>query len=151
MHATSTTSTNIHSGGAWPQARTPGGPRRRRLGDWSATEAATPPGTDPTPDRSNEHSSGHPNARGTLPMACHPPRLCATVLAEPRPEPAPQRPQQRHRRGCSEADRAIMRARLAAMAAPRDSDNEELAALRAILRDEALMARVTPTSSSGHR
>ncbi|MDQ7905982.1 hypothetical protein RB614_15830 [Phytohabitans sp. ZYX-F-186] len=43
----------------------------------------------------------------------------------------------------SEADRAIMRARLAAMAAPRDTDNEQMAALRAILRDEALMAHVT--------
>ncbi|MGC4771544.1 hypothetical protein ACLQ25_21565 [Micromonospora sp. DT44] len=36
-----------------------------------------------------------------------------------------------------------MRARLAAMAAPRDSDDPELAALRAVLRDEALMAHVT--------
>ncbi|MFI7211689.1 hypothetical protein ACIBP4_12675 [Micromonospora maritima] len=35
-----------------------------------------------------------------------------------------------------------MRARLAAMAAPRDSDDPELAALRAVLRDEALMAHV---------
>ncbi len=36
-----------------------------------------------------------------------------------------------------------MRARLAAMAAPRDTDDPELAALRAVLRDEALMAQVT--------
>jgi hypothetical protein len=35
-----------------------------------------------------------------------------------------------------------MRARLAAMAAPRDSDDAELAALRAVLRDEELMAHV---------
>jgi hypothetical protein len=37
----------------------------------------------------------------------------------------------------------IMRERLAAMAAPRDTDDPELAALRAILRDQALMAHVT--------
>ncbi|WP_043540993.1 hypothetical protein [Salinispora pacifica] len=36
-----------------------------------------------------------------------------------------------------------MRARLAAMAAPRDTDDPELAALRAVLRNEALMAHVT--------
>ncbi|NJP30775.1 hypothetical protein [Micromonospora thermarum] len=36
-----------------------------------------------------------------------------------------------------------MRVRLAAMAAPRDSDDAELAALRAVLRDESLMAHVT--------
>jgi hypothetical protein len=36
-----------------------------------------------------------------------------------------------------------MRARLAAMAAPRSSDSPDVAALRAILRDEALMAHVT--------
>ncbi|WP_123601194.1 hypothetical protein [Micromonospora sp. Llam0] len=39
--------------------------------------------------------------------------------------------------------KAIMRERLAAMAAPRDTDDPELAALRAILRDQALMAHVT--------
>lgn len=38
---------------------------------------------------------------------------------------------------------ALMRARLAAMSAPRDTDDPELAALRAVLRDEALMAHVT--------
>jgi hypothetical protein len=36
-----------------------------------------------------------------------------------------------------------MRARLAAMAAPRDTDDPELATLRAVLRDDALMAHVT--------
>lgn len=45
--------------------------------------------------------------------------------------------------GVSATDRALMRARLAAMAAPRDSDTPRLAALRAIRRDEALMAHVT--------
>jgi len=76
-------------------------------------------------------------------MACHPsnPTITAT---DPDEVPAPA--------GVSAADRAIMRARLAAMAAPRDSDDAELAALRAVLRDEALMAHVTPrTSSGGHR
>jgi hypothetical protein len=38
---------------------------------------------------------------------------------------------------------ATMRARLAAMAEPRESDDPETAALRAILRDEQLMTRVT--------
>jgi hypothetical protein len=40
------------------------------------------------------------------------------------------------------ADRTVMRARLAAMAAPREGDSPRVAALRAILRDEALMAHV---------
>ncbi|WP_204009968.1 hypothetical protein [Virgisporangium aurantiacum] len=38
--------------------------------------------------------------------------------------------------------REIVRARLAAMAAPRNSDDAELAALRAALRDERLMRHV---------
>jgi hypothetical protein len=42
----------------------------------------------------------------------------------------------------SATDREIMRARLAAMAAPRDSDSPRLAKLRAVLRDETLMAHV---------
>ncbi len=45
--------------------------------------------------------------------------------------------------GVSAEDRAVMRARLAAMAAPRESDSPRLAKLRAVLRDEALMAHVT--------
>jgi len=45
--------------------------------------------------------------------------------------------------GVSSAERRIMRARLAAMAAPRDSDTPRVAALRAVLRDDALMAHVT--------
>ncbi|RSM74189.1 hypothetical protein DMB66_01895 [Actinoplanes sp. ATCC 53533] len=36
-----------------------------------------------------------------------------------------------------------MRARLAAMAAPRDRDSARLAKLRAVLRNESLMAHVT--------
>lgn len=36
----------------------------------------------------------------------------------------------------------LMRARLAAMAAPRDTDDPETAALRAVLRDRVLMAQV---------
>ena len=44
-------------------------PSRRRtpVGDRPAPEAAIPPGAGPTPDPSN--TPGHPNARGTLPMA----------------------------------------------------------------------------------
>jgi len=41
------------------------------------------------------------------------------------------------------ADRSVMGARLAAMAEPRPDDNPRVAALRAVLRDEALMAHVT--------
>ncbi len=107
-------------------------PRRRpSVGDRSGTGTATPPGTDPTPDSTND--TGHPNARGTLPMARHPFAPPTTDLGEAQ-APAPA--------GVSAADRAIMRARLAVMAAPRDSDDAELAALRAVLRDEALMAHV---------
>lgn len=40
------------------------------------------------------------------------------------------------------ADRELMRARLAAMATPREGDSPRVAALRAILRDETLMAHV---------
>jgi hypothetical protein len=38
-----------------------------------------------------------------------------------------------------------MRARLAAMAQPRDDDDAELAALRSVLRDQRLMAQVIAT------
>jgi hypothetical protein len=44
--------------------------------------------------------------------------------------------------GLSAADRALMRTRLSAMAAPRDTDDAELARLRAVLRDQRLMAHV---------
>ena len=75
-------------------------------------------------------------------MACHPSQPTTTAGArngQPRPaapatDPAPA--------AVSAADRALMRARLAAMAAPRDADTPKLATLRAVLRDEALMARV---------
>jgi hypothetical protein len=43
----------------------------------------------------------------------------------------------------ADADHALMRARLAVMAQPRDDDTPQAAALRAILRDQQLMARVT--------
>ena len=121
-------------------------PSRRRpsVGDRAATGAATPPGADPTPHRTTEHHTRHPNARGTLPMA-HPTPTRPTnapVRVEPRrdrPNPASDDTSA----GVSAADRTIMRARLAAMAAPRDSDSPRLAKLRAVLRDEPLMAHVT--------
>ncbi|GAA4690822.1 hypothetical protein Prum_000040 [Phytohabitans rumicis] len=108
-------------------------PQRRRpsVGDGPATGAANPPGTGPTPDHTTKLDTGHPNARGTLPMA-HPSTPPTNTTAS---DDTPA--------GVSDADRALMRARLAAMAAPRDSDDAELAALRAVLRDEALMAHVT--------
>jgi hypothetical protein len=40
------------------------------------------------------------------------------------------------------AERLLMRARLAAMTAPRQGDTASVALLRAILRDETLMAHV---------
>ena len=126
-------------------SQTPNTSRRRpSVGDGSATDAATPPGTDTTPENTTEHNTGHPNAQGTLPMARHPstPRANVPVRVEPRrdrPGPATDDTSA----GVSAADRAIMRARLAAMAAPRDSDSPRLAKLRAVLRDQALMAHVT--------
>lgn len=43
-------------------------PRRRRLGDRAPTGEATPTG-EPTPDNPHANTPGHPDARGTLPMA----------------------------------------------------------------------------------
>ena len=51
----------------------------------------------------------------------------------------------------SAADRALMRTRLAAMATPREGDSPSVAALRAILREEALMAHVIANVDNGHR
>jgi hypothetical protein len=112
-------------------------PQRRRpsVGDGPATGAATPHGTGPTPDSSTEDDTGHPNARGTLPVA-HP-------SSTPPPDTPATPASDDASAGVSAKDRAIMRARLAAMAAPRDSDDAELAALRAVLRDQRLMAHVT--------
>jgi hypothetical protein len=109
-------------------------PKRRRpsVGDGSATGAATPPGTGPTPDHTPKHDTGHPNARGTLPMARHPSTPHTNTPASDDTSA-----------GVSADERAIMRARLAAMATPRDGDSPRVAELRAILRDEALMAHVT--------
>jgi hypothetical protein len=44
--------------------------RRLPVGDRARRGAATPPG-DAAPDNPHEHTPGHPNARGTLPMARH--------------------------------------------------------------------------------
>jgi hypothetical protein len=117
-------------------------PQRRRpsVSDGSATGAATPPDTGPTPDHTTKHDTGHPNARGTLPMARHP-------STPPTNTPASDDTSA----GVSAQDRALMRARLAAMATQRDSDSPRVAELRAIQRDEALMRTRPPTSSSGHR
>jgi hypothetical protein len=109
-------------------------PQRRRpsVGDGPATGAAITPGTGPTPDHITKHDTGHPNARGTLPMARHP-------STPPTNTPASHDTAA----GVSADERALMRARLAAMATPRDGDSPRVAELRAILRDEALMAHVT--------
>lgn len=48
----------------------------------------------------------------------------------------------------TDADHALMRARLAAMAQPHDDDTPKAAALRAILRDQRLMDRVTANVES---
>jgi hypothetical protein len=45
-------------------------PRRRPpVGDRARTGAATPPGADAAPINPHENTPGHPDARGTLPMA----------------------------------------------------------------------------------
>lgn len=49
------------------------------------------------------------------------------------------------RGGGGSGELAVMRDRLAAMAAPRDDDDPEVAALRAVLRDERLMTQVKAT------
>jgi hypothetical protein len=42
--------------------------RRPAVGDRAVSGAATPPGTDLTPDNTTEHHPGHRHARGTSPM-----------------------------------------------------------------------------------
>jgi hypothetical protein len=44
-------------------------PQRRRLGDRTRTGTAPPSGSDPAPVNPHENTPGHPDARGTLPMA----------------------------------------------------------------------------------
>lgn len=44
-------------------------PDRRPPGDTEAPPAATATDNDSTPANPHEHTPGHPNARGTLPMA----------------------------------------------------------------------------------
>ncbi|MDG4749916.1 hypothetical protein O7630_03080 [Micromonospora sp. WMMD718] len=112
-------------------------PRRRRRGDRSPEDGTPTPHGDPTPA---DTPPGQPNARGTLPLATHPPRTRATARITPQPDPpapASQTPDAGH-----VEVQMLMRARLAAMAAPRDTDDSELAALRAVLRNAALMAHV---------
>ena len=128
----------------------PDNPRRRRLGDRAPTGEPAPDG-DPTPDNPHDSTSGHPNAPGTLPMACHPPdsKRRTTARVKPRPgkpaRPDDEAPSPATGQGGAAPDdvKALMRARLAAMPTPRDTDTPELAALRAVLRDERLMAHVT--------
>jgi hypothetical protein len=124
-------------------SQTPNPSRRRpAVGDRAVSGAATPPGTDPTPEITTEHHPGHRNARGTSPMATRPtpPTNPPVRVADRRDRPGPTGDDTSA--GVSASDRAIMRARLAAMAAPRDSDCPRLAKLRAVLRDESLMAHV---------
>jgi hypothetical protein len=87
------------------------------------TTPPTPPGTTPTrtgtatPDTTtSQKRSDHPNQQGTTSPT----------------KPAP---------GTRQA--SARRARLAAMAQPRPGDSPHTAALRAMLRDQALMAEVT--------
>ena len=72
-------------------SQTPNPSRRRpAVGDRAVSRAATPPGTDPTPDNTTEHHPGHRHARGTSPMAAPTP-----PPTPPEPEPAPPRPARR--------------------------------------------------------
>jgi len=114
-------------------------PRRRPRGDRSPDLATHGRDGDPTPA---DQPTGQPNARGTLPLATPPPRTRTTARVNRPDPPTPPHHDHQHDSDPSEV-KAIMRARLAAMAAPRDTDDPELAALRAILRDQALMAHVT--------
>jgi hypothetical protein len=117
-------------------------PQRRRpsVGDRSATGAGTSPGTDLTPDSTTEHRTGHPNARGTLPMAAPTPPTNPPVRLAPRgdrPDPATGDPSAgvRHRSG--DHPRLARRdGRSPRQRQPRP------AKLRAVLRDETLMAHV---------
>jgi hypothetical protein len=60
-------------------SQTPNRSRRRpAVGDRAVSGAATPPGTDPTPDNTTEHHPGHRHARGTS--------LKATPPEPPEPE-----------------------------------------------------------------
>jgi cytoskeletal protein RodZ len=94
----------------------------------TTTPAPTGPDTHPNESKERTESTTRAAGRRTVPLVR--PSAPATVTATVT-EPTP--------------DQAIMHARLAAMAAPRDSDDAQLAALRAVLRDERLMAHVTAT------
>jgi hypothetical protein len=87
------------------------------------TPAPTGPDT-----RSTATTPGRSTRRRTVPLAR--PSTTAPVTA-PVAEPVELTPVQ-----------TVMRARIAAIAAPRDSDDPQSAALRAVLRDERLMAHV---------
>ena len=78
-------------------------PKRRRpaVGGGSATGAPTRPGAGPTPDSTTEHDTGHPNVRGTLPMASPSPTTATadgptSSIGDGAPQPAPQ-PAPHHR------------------------------------------------------
>ena len=64
---------------------------------------------------------------------------------DPTPTPHTTGPQGTRPDGELTQTQRIMRARLAAMATPRDTDDAELAALRAVLRDQRLMTQVMAT------
>lgn len=49
-------------------SQNPDNPHRRRIGDRGQSDAATPD-SDPTLTNPHENTPGHPDARGTLPMA----------------------------------------------------------------------------------
>lgn len=125
---------------ATSQPTTPN-PRRRPSGDRSPDPGVAAPVRDLTPAH---QPPGQPNARGTFPLATHAPRIRATARTTPQPTPPTDHPQPAGEQTATGPPgvQALMRARLAAIAAPRDTDDPELAALRAVLRDEALMAHV---------
>ena len=100
--------------------------RRRRLAGAGDTHTTGPP----TPE-SDTSTLADPDARGMSP--------------DPTPLPSGQvLSEDTGATGAGGPDvAALMRTRLAEMAKPRDSDDAGTAAMRAILRDEALMAYVT--------
>lgn len=116
--------------------------RRRPPGDGVTGSWRTRVGPRPHP----RPPAARPAQRTGDVTAGHPPRIRATARITPRPAPptdtdhAPPAAEQ-PTNGAPRVQE-LMRARLAAIAAPRDTDDPELAALRAVLRDEALMAHV---------
>lgn len=149
-------------------SQNPNTPQRRiPIGDRSRDDEQPAPRGPAAPDY--DHTPGHPNVRGTLPMACQPstPIVRATVDAGSRPTSIATRDESSNRPGaarqqvstgpepCDQVGRSTRRdqagtggrraehvAALGSTSVPRSDDDADTAALRRALRDPDLMARV---------